>query len=228
MYILCVSYWLTSEKQTGFLVTTLSTKCLKLFRYLSAVCIHIDNLLNCLSSVGVVAFTSNISYAEDLRGIFCAFLFCFVSCQVNQYRLLLESSAEDKVFSAWGLLLSVLPSSEDELESVCHGCKKQEGAWSLKCTKCYSFIFLVDGKKPGSDPANSSCGDGSRDRARSAPLQRGGEEAVVAMKPSCPLLSGISVLLCAYTCCTASCPEGNSASCPHLQAVQQFIRFDSD
>lgn len=70
-----MSYSLTLELWTGFLATTVSITCLKVFRCLTAVCFLTDNLLHFIFSVGMVAFTLTISYAGELPRIMLPFLY---------------------------------------------------------------------------------------------------------------------------------------------------------
>lgn len=72
------------ELWRGFLVTFFSITCLKLFRCLAAVRIHIDNLLNCVFSVGAVAFTLNVCYAGELPRIKLPFLYILCLAMENR------------------------------------------------------------------------------------------------------------------------------------------------
>lgn len=74
MSSLRMSYSLFLELWTGFLVTTLSITCLKLLKCLTAVHILIDKLLNCIFSVGVVAFTLNVCCGGELPRVKFPFL----------------------------------------------------------------------------------------------------------------------------------------------------------
>lgn len=75
--------------------------------------------------------------------------------------------------------------------------------------KCDRFVFSVDGKLPGPDPANSSC---DTERAGSGPFPSSPKEEVLVIKTYCPATSGISVSSCVHTCCMASWPEGSGVS----------------